>query len=206
MAKTKNQSAVQSVWSYIFSASLVLLVIATGFATRQRLFGWEVSVFRPINDMPDIWQLFWLAVTQFGSAWMMAAIIALTWLWRRKALATELFLRGFITYFLVQLTKMIIARPRPALLLPLVHEREIFVSGYGFPSGHTAMATVFGLALWPYLPKKWRWIVPVWIIFVAFSRIYLGVHAPLDVLGGFALGTMVAAMGHIVQAKRTQRA
>ncbi len=82
-------------------------------------------------------------------------------------------------------------RPRPAELVQTIHQRDLFVSGLGFPSGHTALATVISLVLVPFLPRKWRWLPVVWIGLVGLSRVYLGVHAPLDIVGGFALGLAV---------------
>jgi membrane-associated phospholipid phosphatase len=54
----------------------------------------------------------------------------------------------------------------------------------------------------PYLPKMWRWIVPVaGIGAVAWSRMYLGLHAPLDIVGGFAIGMGVVAFIRVLPSK-----
>lgn len=202
-AEIRAESRSQEAWSYAFSASIVLLAVVTAAAARQSLRTWEISIFQDINNMSDAWRPFWLMVTQFGSAWALLLAVIGAWLYGRRGLATDLFLHGFITYFLVQIAKQVVARPRPELLLDMTNQREIFLGAqYGFPSGHTAVAAALSLTLWPYLPKTLRFIVPVWICLVAVSRIYLGVHIPLDIVGGLALGTAVVAMGHVVSARR----
>lgn len=122
---------------------------------------------------------------------------------KRKMLFFEVLATGGIAYMLVQVSKLLVDRPRPAVLLSDVQSRELFVSGLGYPSGHTALATAMSLTLLPYLPRRWRWLPLAWIPLVGLSRIYLGVHAPLDVLGGFAIGLFVVALQQlVVRAKR----
>jgi undecaprenyl-diphosphatase len=83
-------------------------------------------------------------------------------------------------------------RPRPAIFVPSVNT----VSS-SFPSGHAMNATIVYLTV-AYLAarlheRKWaRWLVMacafVVIALIAFSRLYLGVHYPSDVLAGFVIG------------------
>ena len=66
-------------------------------------------------------------------------------------------------------------------------------TGYSFPSGHTMnAATIFGGgAVRRDFPRTLRVVLGFLVILVAFSRIYLGVHTPQDVLAGIAAGTLV---------------
>ena len=69
-------------------------------------------------------------------------------------------------------------------------------TGYSFPSGHTMnSATVFGGgALRKELPKLLRVILVIIVLLIAFSRLFLGVHTPQDVLVGAAAGFLVMAL------------
>ncbi|MCS7282438.1 MAG: phosphatase PAP2 family protein [Anaerolineae bacterium] len=87
------------------------------------------------------------------------------------------------------LAKTLVALPRPADYAPGRVRTLWEASGYGFPSGHTQSAVV----VWGYLASQfrrwWLWaLAAVLMLFIPLSRIYLGVHFPHDVLGGYLIG------------------
>lgn len=92
---------------------------------------------------------------------------------------------------LAELIKLLVGRMRPHIFPPLTHE-----SGFSFPSGHTiASLTFYGMCAFLLARPLHRWArlgvvlaAAVVIGTVAYSRIYLGVHYPTDVLGSFILG------------------
>lgn len=105
----------------------------------------------------------------------------------------------FVSNVVVYLLKFIIAEPRPFLTLPnvdlLVSESEF----YSFPSGHTASsfaaAVVIGLKYkLNFRGKNYRLIYPLLTFagVIGFSRIYIGVHYPLDVFFGAIVGILSA--------------
>ena len=69
-------------------------------------------------------------------------------------------------------------------------------TGYSFPSGHTTNAgTVFGgTALWKGISRTLRVVLAIIVALVAFSRIYLGVHTPQDVLVGAAVSIITMGL------------
>lgn len=184
----------------VVTLSLLTILLALSLiASTGTMSALEVMVFNMIYGMSDRFQWFALVVTQLGNGWIVIGIIGLLFVVRKSPkLALIIFRNSALAYVFVEVLKFVVNRPRPMLLLSEVNSREIAVSGNGFPSGHTAIATVLGLTLLPYLPAKFRWVPFVWIVLVAWSRVYLGVHAPLDIVGGFIIGVVVVMTADIL--------
>lgn len=90
---------------------------------------------------------------------------------------------------LVGLLKKTFAIPRPFIGLELTR-KVIAAHGYSFPSGHTTLAFCMAVVLADTFPRhkhKFYFLACI----VGFSRIYLGVHFPSDVLAGIILGIIL---------------
>lgn len=102
---------------------------------------------------------------------------------------------GFMGTMVNQVLKLLCAVPRPWVLDPeftILEQAREAASGYSFPSGHTSTAVgTFGAIA---ATEKRRWISAICIVIatlVGFSRMYVGVHTPYDVLVGAACALLL---------------
>ena len=88
--------------------------------------------------------------------------------------------------------KYLAVRIRPydvcAELIPVIEK----LSDYSFPSGHAGSSFAVAMVMAYMMPKKWGALAVVFAVLISFSRIYVGVHYPTDVLAGALLGIVTA--------------
>jgi len=93
--------------------------------------------------------------------------------------------------FSSHLLKEVIGRVRPCYVLENVHMLTECNTSYSFPSSHAV--NIFAAAF--FLAQPLKRLAPVFYVIaavVAYSRVYIGIHYPLDVLGGAAIGLLIA--------------
>ena len=134
-------------------------------------------------------------ITRLGeeTIFMVAAIVVF-WCVSKKG-GYYLLSVGFLGTVVNQWLKIAFRIPRPWVLDPnfeIVESAREAATGYSFPSGHTqsAVGTFGGLARMT--EKKWlRWVCIAIALGVSFSRMYLGVHTPLDVGVSLAIAAVM---------------
>lgn len=104
------------------------------------------------------------------------------------------------------LIKNLVERPRPthnSEIAGLVHMVNGYKGGtYGFLSSHAA--NVFGVATFlanQFKDFKWRFFLFSWALIVSYSRIYLGVHYPLDIICGAILGSLIGIQCYVFKVR-----
>ena len=127
-----------------------------------------------------------------GLIWLVLGLASFAWPTHRAA-AWRVMLTVALAYALVDgVIKPLVARERPSILAT-APPRDLppLPRSFSFPSGHAT--STFGAAvavsrMWPRLRAVW-WIIA---LLIGYSRIYLGHHYPLDVVGGAVLGIAAA--------------
>lgn len=136
-------------------------------------------------------------VTYFGSeVAFMAAALLLFWCVDKKQ-GYYVFLVGAFGTVCNQFLKLACRVPRPWVLDPefrIVEAARADATGYSFPSGHTQNIVGTTASVFACRREKWvRAVCVVLMLLVPFSRMYLGVHTPLDVSVGFVTALALAA-------------
>ena len=133
--------------------------------------------------------------TTFGEE-SLFILIALAFFWCiDKKRGYFLLFTGFAGIAINQILKMVFRIPRPWVLDPefeIVESAREQATGYSFPSGHTQVAASLYGGVARSAKEAWEWIAGLALtLLVAFSRMYLGVHTPKDVLVSLAIGAVL---------------
>ena len=127
---------------------------------------------------------FWKAITFWGKVWLGLGLLLLIPKKTRKIGLTALFsiLIGFLITNVV--LKNWIARPRPYITVSSIYPLIPKPREFSFPSGHACVSFASAFIYYRMAPKKYG--IPAMVLagLIAFSRLYVGVHYPGDVLGG----------------------
>ena len=157
----------------------------------------EEDAFWLLNDLPrSLFLVIWLPM-QAGSVGAVGFFTGIALLARRRLLAVELAAAGVLAWGLAKAIKVFFDRPRPGVLFDDAYLHGDVVTGLGYLSGHAAIAATLATVAGPWLPRRLRQLAWGLALLVGASRIYVGAHLPLDVLGGYALGWAIGAAVHL---------
>jgi undecaprenyl-diphosphatase len=174
-------------------AALAVLTLCSMLVSDQHFVRGEGYLIEAVNGWPR-----WIGaplevVMQLGTLTAgIVATVAVAAATRRIVPTVAVAIATIAAFRLDDVMKELIERPRPHALLPDVIVRDE-AGGLGFPSGHTTMAFALAAVLHPILPAGVRWIPWVLATLVGLARVYEGVHWPMDVVGGAALGIAIGS-------------
>lgn len=133
----------------------------------------------------------WSFVSFFGEEIIMVGIIGFLYWCYNKDFAKYLGYSMLTSIVFNGLAKNIISRERPFQSHDwnIENKKPSTAGGYSFPSGHSQGSSSLFVSMAIWLKKRWMTVIAIVIpLLVAFSRLYLGVHFPTDVIAGLALG------------------
>lgn len=195
---------IRSTFALLFGFGLMVLLLA--LASVYPTFPGDEWALRQLNQLRTGWlDDLAVAVTTLGQGgigwwlaipWIPIAVVAIALAMRRWADAAFLAVSTLAPVVNLGL-KELVGRPRPDMDLWLVME-----TGFSFPSGHSVFAASFlGALIWmigrpgtldgrPTTRRATQAVLLLLILAVGFSRVYLGVHWPSDVIAGFLFGSL----------------
>jgi undecaprenyl-diphosphatase len=183
-------------WLVVAAAGLVVLVLCGLVAHDGKVPGWEQGIFHAINDLPGgLYPLLW-PFQQFGNlvvAVAVAVVVAL--ILRRWEVVLAVVVAALLKLRLERVVKDVVERARPETSVGHVHLRgDVSAGGLSFVSGHAVITAAVAGLLTPILPGRWKVLPWVVVALNGLTRIYVGAHNPLDILGGTGLGLFIAGL------------
>lgn len=132
--------------------------------------------------------------------WVMAASFAVWVLWRIsdaevRLVAVSAATNSLVAWIVARLIKMAYVSPRPFVNLLDIEPLVRFGGADSFPSGHAIVAFAFALTVHKFNRGLGSWYL-VAATLISLARVVIGIHWPMDVLGGFILAAVIVTIFH----------
>ena len=179
----------------IYSLTLFIVILLFEQVLQGKSFAFDKSLLIEIHTFSNS-QLdtLMLAITQLGNPSSIVIVFILSFLilwWHKDYLEAKIFMTASLGAFFLNVgLKLFFTKNRPQLWEQLIIEKS-----FSFPSGHAIGSIVLygflGYLLanrYPKLTVLIYSLTSILIIAIGFSRLYLGVHWPTDIMAGYAIG------------------
>ena len=203
----RRPARVPRAWTAVLLAGLgAALFGVSALVLKTGAVSWDLSLFRILNQVPAAAAS---ELTPLSHLFLPAGIIAVVTLAVVYVVARNQSVlpvaAGAVAagaaWLMAHVAKAIADRARPYEVVADAVLRQQPAHGTSFPSSHTAVTLAVAIALVPFLARPLAVVGIGYAVLVGWSRVYLGVHYPLDILGGAGIG--MAAGGVILLATGT---
>ena len=184
----------------------------------DQLLDWDIALFLFINGLgTSFFDPFWMLMTHKATNFAVYLVL-LFWFYHFKGMKQTLFLLlgvGALILVTDQITNVFkngFERLRPCHNLEVQHVMRLVKSGcgglYSYFSGHASnsfvLATYFSILFSARFPKL-KFVLFLIAACIAYSRVYVGVHFPLDIVSGAVFGTLWALCFYWISTRIFQR-
>ena len=177
----------------------VALFGASALLVRVGATGWDARLFRILNQVPSAAAALLTPVSHLFRPVGIIAVVVLTVVYvlaRNRSLLPvgAGAVAAGAAWVLANVAKVVADRPRPYEVMADAVLRQQPAHGTSFPSSHTAVTLAVAIVLVPFLAQPLAAAGIAYAVLVGWSRVYLGVHYPLDVLAGAGIGMAVGGV------------
>jgi undecaprenyl-diphosphatase len=187
--------------------AIVCLVLFVGL-TAAVLAGvadtWDRTLMLALANGREPWLTWWMRLLSIAGSGLieipLALLLILGLVLRKRRVEAWWYSAAAVSgWALSGLAKLAVHRPRPHVIPRLMHGGGWF----SYPSGHSMLAPIIfglGIIVWaapwpsPAIRRAALVLAALFALGIGFSRVYLGVHYPSDVVGGLLLGTAWSAL------------
>lgn len=155
------------------------------------MFDSSITLIRWLQQFSPALDPFFKALTFLGDeAFFLISLPCIYWC-LNKEIGARLSVLFLSSAYINTVVKIIAGLPRPFEYSPVI-QPLVTATGGGFPSGHTQGAVVFwGYLAFCYPNTFFRGLAAFLILGIPLSRVYLGVHFPVDLVGGYLIGAVL---------------
>ena len=171
----------------------------SAFLLKTGAVGWDLSLFRVLNQVPAAAAsvLTPLSHLLLPAGILVVVVLTVVYVVARNHSVLPVAAGGLaagIALLLANAAKAIADRSRPYEVMAEAVLRQQPAHGTSFPSSHTAVTLAVAMALVPFLARPLAAVGIGYAVLVGWSRVYLGVHYPLDILAGAGIGMAVGGV------------